>query len=77
MPTIKKSVTLAEIHSWIEDARKLFTLADGSLAEELEIRLDAEDEELAAIAKLTRTINKLVAAVNNFDCLFHDLFGCR
>jgi hypothetical protein len=75
----KIRVTLPELHEWILDAREV--LYDG-IHEDMAAALDIEvvgepDDKPEDVTKVQEAFRKVLEAVDNLDCLFHDKFDCR
>lgn len=67
--------TLEETHAFIVEAQQFFSDKDGLIEEVLvEQQNDEPSDEITEINELLQTLRY---ALNELDCRFHDLFGCR
>lgn len=76
---LAKKVTPEDIHKWVTEARKILENGDEGMHDALDIFVvpsDPEDKEVDII-RVAAAFRSLLAHVEHFDALFHDLFDCR
>jgi len=72
-------ITLQELHSWILEAREiLYDEKHEGVTSPKNLVLTGElADSFVDVLEVQESFCKVLEAVDNLDCLFHDKFDCR